>query len=457
MEMIKKTIAYLSSVRLTIITLICIAASSVIGTIIPQHLTAEAYAKIYSGTMEKLILGLQLNDLYHAWWFLIIAAVFTLNLVSCMLKRTPSLIRALRKKQSDISPDALSRLPVTASLNTAGTLDRKRETLYRLIKEGFGRPNERKEGKGLLFSAEKGRIARWGFLVTHLGILLIIIGAFAGSYGYRGQMELLEGEQSRQVYLGENIPPVELDFGILCDTFTVSFYPQSRRPSSYESVLTIIEDGRESGPFHISVNNPLTHRGVTIYQSSYGTIPDMEQIYLKLPSPGSTKPDRQVKTALDTLYTAEDGSYSLTVTRLISDFAMDEQGHVFSRSQELRNPAVQVAFSAGDSGWTQWLFARYPDFHSSTDSPVPAQFLGVAGNNFTGLQITRSPGLSLVWVGCILLVAGAFLIMFMSHQQVWVRVTPAGNHLEIAVAGKGSRPFAFKQAFGRLVKKLKTL
>ncbi len=64
-----------------------------------------------------------------------------------------------------------------------------------------------------------------------------------------------------------------LGFSVRCDDFEVEFYENSQMPREYKSWLTVIEDGKEVMRKAIEVNDPLTYKGITFYQASYGMIP----------------------------------------------------------------------------------------------------------------------------------------------------------------------------------------
>jgi cytochrome c biogenesis protein len=76
---------------------------------------------------------------------------------------------------------------------------------------------------------------------------------------------------------------------------------------------------------------------------------------------------------------------------------------------------------------------------------------------YTGLQVTKDPGVWVVYSGFILMILGCIVTFFMSHQQVLVTITPKGdkNRLEIAgVATKNKLAIQKKveQLAGRLKK-----
>jgi len=61
-----------------------------------------------------------------------------------------------------------------------------------------------------------------------------------------------------------------LPFGIRLDRFELSHYEGTRNPASYSSKVSVIDaPERSKQDVVISMNEPLTHQGITFYQSSY--------------------------------------------------------------------------------------------------------------------------------------------------------------------------------------------
>ena len=67
----------------------------------------------------------------------------------------------------------------------------------------------------------------------------------------------------------------------------------------------------------------------------------------------------------------------------------------------------------------------------------PASFKQIEAS---GLQITRSPGQSVVYFGSAMLVLGVFLLFYVAHRRIWVWLKPIeNNQTEIVVAGSSNR------------------
>ncbi|MHB1025704.1 MAG: cytochrome c biogenesis protein ResB, partial [Desulfobacteria bacterium] len=84
------------SVKLAIFTLIVLASTSILGTIIEQNQPPEKYHQIYEDWAFALMDRLNLFDMYHSMWFLLMLVLFTVNLSCCTIDRFPKMLKVVR-------------------------------------------------------------------------------------------------------------------------------------------------------------------------------------------------------------------------------------------------------------------------------------------------------------------------------------------------------------------------
>jgi len=58
---------------------------------------------------------------------------------------------------------------------------------------------------------------------------------------------------------------------------------------------------------------------------------------------------------------------------------------------------------------------------------------------YTGLQVTRDPGVGLVYAGFIIMIVGCCITFFMSHQRLCVEILPQGNKTRVVVSGTANK------------------
>jgi cytochrome c biogenesis protein len=72
-------------------------------------------------------------------------------------------------------------------------------------------------------------------------------------------------------------------------------------------------------------------------------------------------------------------------------------------------------------------------------SPFYLQLTNFDLRQAAGLQITRSPGKNVVYLGCVMLIAGVFMMFYITHQRLWVMIRPETGGSRVMLAGMGNR------------------
>lgn len=110
--------------------------------------------------------------------------------------------------------------------------------------------------------------AKWGILMLHYGFVITLIGAFiSNSWGYDGTLHIRTGERTDELTLHSGVIK-KLPFSIELNQFSVTRYPGSHTPSSYESRVSIRE-GDDLTTQSIYMNNMARVGSYRLFQSSY--------------------------------------------------------------------------------------------------------------------------------------------------------------------------------------------
>lgn len=244
---IKKFLTHLLSLKLAIFLFLFIALYSIIGTLIPQGLDAAFYQESYP-SFSGLLLLLQMDHVYSSAVFGILVTLFVINLAGCTVKIFPS--QKARMKGDYFPP------PREDSENHfREDLDLDKLALS-LAKNGY-RVEKTEEG----FRAGKHRMGAVGSSVTHLGIIVIIVGGFVGSlFATEGFFNLMPGDAKTFS---------EQEFQVQLDDFYLGFR-EDGSVSQYYSELTVTNQEGGKQQETIWVNKPLNYGGMNFYQSSYG-------------------------------------------------------------------------------------------------------------------------------------------------------------------------------------------
>jgi cytochrome c biogenesis protein len=422
---------FFASVRLTVTVLLTLAATSVIGTVIPQNQNMDAYLHTYGQNMYRLFSVLDMFDMYHSWWFQLLLVLLTLNIIVCSLDRMPAAWKIVVKppvfKPSRFLSTAIQRQVVVSSP------DQVRPLLEKALSRCVGRVRLEQARQGYYLWSEKGRWTRLGVYVVHLSVVFLLTGGLIGSFwGFDGAVNIPEGETAKTIRLNNSGKSIPLDFEIRCDKFSVSFY-DSGAPSEYRSTLTILEKGMPVLTRDIIVNDPLRYKGINLFQSSYGNLPS-QNLVLSFMS-RATGMEYKEKIAPGQTVTIPEGLGSFTITAFNKDHQF--KGHVIGDAfvGMLTPPAgnpVEVV-----------LPVKFPSFDRMRKGDVVVAIAETETRYYTGLQVTNDPGVWVVYTGFLLMIAGCIITFFMSHQQICIEV-----HTDGKTYGATIRGIANKNKFG---------
>ncbi|TLM67213.1 MAG: cytochrome c biogenesis protein ResB [Deltaproteobacteria bacterium] len=421
---------FFCSLKLAIITLILLAATSIIGTVIEQGMTPEELAE-KSGwnlnTLQFLDQSINAFDMYHSWWFLSLMGLFAVNLICCSIKRFPFVWKTVREPRL-VADDGFFRTlsNVEEVVVAKGTLDEVRTKVTAFLGGKFASASVTEQDGKIYFYAEKGAWSRFGVYVTHASILIIFGGAAIGNvWGYKGFVNIVEGSSVDQIMVRGRQEPLPLGFAVRCDDFQVSFYEGSQRPKLFSSDLVVLENGSEVLKKTIVVNDPLTYRGITFYQSSYGPADDATfRFRIRERATGQTIE----LTAREGEHVSLPGGYSFAVTNSTESY--DKFG-----------PAVQMHVNTpdGQHGNPFIVLQNYPEFDAQRGGEQVFSLVGMDQRFYTGLQVAKDPGVWVVWLGCFLMVLGSCGAFFLSHRRLWVTIQPLNKGVGVKLGGSAHR------------------
>jgi cytochrome c biogenesis protein len=387
----------LADLRLAIVLLLTIALFSVAGTVIEQGQSVDFYQANYPedpalfGVLTwKLILTLGLDQVYRTWWFLTLLILFGASLTACTFTRQFPALGAAQRWQYYRQPRQFQKLNLSTELNQgdlatlAQALQQRR---YRIFQEDNS------------LYARKGLVGRIGPIIVHASMLLILLGAVWGAMTGFFAQELVTSGETFQV---QNIfqagpwaaPQVPQDWAVRVNRFWIDYRPAGDIDQFYSDLSVLDPSGTEVDRQTISVNHPLRHQGVTLYQADWGIgavrVTLNNSPVLQLPMKAI---DNQGARFWGTwVPTQPDLSAGVTL------LAQDLQGSVLLYDE------------AGK------LMATLRQGMATEVNGVTLALVEVLGS--TGLQIKADPGVPLVYAGFGLLMVGV-MMSYISHSQVW--------------------------------------
>jgi len=438
------------SVKLTIFLFILLAILSIIGTLIKQNAPSSEYIQRYGIGLYEILNFFNLFDMYHSWWFSAILLLLVINLIACSLHRLPRIWSQVFRESNSAGLDdsMLKTTPYVERVRIPSSAEGKTEKEIRSeLKKRFRNLKRTETESGITLYTEKGRFSRLGVPITHLSILIILIGGLMGSLvGFKGFVNILEGETVDRIYLRmkDGEVPMPIGFSVRCDDFKITYYDLQRpekHVKEYTSILTILENGKEVLRKSVEVNHPLHYKGMAFYQSSYGTIHNVTL--------GVQWKNKKEKQLLNTLE-GETVSIPNSDTR-IQLLRYVPQIHNFGEGVQL------VLFKPDQEPRAFWVLKNFPRFDPRNNNDFIVTFEGVTSKEYTGLQVTKDPGVWIVWIGSGLMILGLIVSFFFSHQRVWVRI-PKSSGKEIILAGSTNKnKVGFEKKFSTLVEGIRSL
>lgn len=223
---------FISSVRLAVILIAALAGLAVAATLY------------------------DLPEMYQSWPFRIFSAAFFINLLTCSVQLWPKVVRTLRR-----SPESL-----IGSESGFKESDLEKEAFLSALKRQHYRAKTHETPEGVYILARQNIPGLFAPHILHVGLLIIIVGAFLSSFAVTGQLMLSPGESQplpRAITerVGEGVITVD-DF--------VTDYDNSGDIENWVTTFDL-ELGGETIAENATtrVNHPYKEHGLSIYQMAY--------------------------------------------------------------------------------------------------------------------------------------------------------------------------------------------
>jgi len=369
------------------ILLALVIACSVAGSLIVQQREPMEYVNRYGENAAKVIMALQLNDVFSSAYFLVLMAALCLNLTLCSLVRLPKTVKAAAKLLS-----RAEAVPVEHPL----ALEQAQKVGAYLKRNGY-RLRET-EGRRIY---SKNLPGFYGSFLTHLSFLLIlVVGALAVVAADVTDQTVMPGET---LTLADGTTITVESFQIEDETGLLDYASK---------IVMRSADGMKEAAKEIRVNEPLSFGGYKVYQQTYGTA-------------GTVRIDNLANGASEVMHLTEscfltlNGVDGLFFQALYPGYLKAEDGTVTlitSTSGAYTDPVYDV-LSVAEGSMTPVL-------------AFPEETLTIGDVSFTFLEPTSYPGLRIKYVSpavlgalhavFVLMVAGLYLCFFMVPTAVAV-------------------------------------
>lgn len=429
--------SFFSSVGLTIVLLAMIVLVAVAGTIVPQRDAASQLATQIPPGLYSFLQAIEIFDLYHSVLFFVLLGFLFLNLIVCSINRFPHAWRQFLFRSSPENPDLFREIAADAVIITRQDEKAVVETASAAMKSRLRGFLSQRTADGLYLYGEKGRFSYFGVYVVHLSILVLIAGVAIGSlFGIEGYVNIGEGQTISRIKLNNKDQVLLLPFSVRCDGFTVEFYDNGA-PKTYRSDLTFLKNDQVAAQGQVLVNHPFSFEGLLFYQSSYGVTSGGKAL-LSIFKNGKKNQDISVGPGETFALPGKEGE--VQVLRV--------EENLMNMGQAVK---LSVASARGETVF--WVFRhidkiremnpgvveQIPMFNPGLFSPYIFVINDVREKYYTGLQVSRDPGLPVVAIAALLMFVGLMLVFFSTHRQVWVRLDAQPEGTRISIAGRSNK------------------
>ena len=462
-----------------------------------------SYVDTYGSVLGRALLGLRLHSVFRSWWFRLLCGLLVVNLMLCSARRFPALWRTVFGPPAGTEPGWYQKRSVHATVAIDRPIEEAADALDGSLRaRGFRVCARLDAGKAIVEGtrgwlgalgrvwAPLGNLAglgRFGALVVHLGVVLIVVGGFISGilrfthfqwaapdevvavpdvshrHAIVYQIRRLWGGNADSADAGTraadaaanaldwretpDATPPKVAFRLRVDSFEVKRDVRGK-PETYRAGVTVLETDPPLKQ-DIEVNCPLIYAGFYVYQDSLRDDPAR----LKSASFRVTKASASGKA--DDITVAVEPNTDMPVPG--TDLVLRIE-RFYPAGRGLRVPVVRLRASApGAEPASQMTPLPLPD-HPGMASGITYGDYQITATGFqpasiTGLRFRTHPVMWPVWVGCGVMMAGIVLSFYCNHERVWalVRARDDGGS-EIWLAGNAFKwRESFQQRFDGLV------
>lgn len=292
--------------RFAISLLTVISIASIVGTVVTQNEPMNNYVNQFGPFWFAIFEHFSVYAVYSAWWFLLIMAFLVVSTSLCVTRNAPKMLKDMKSWRESVREQSLRNFHHHMEWTAPQTGEQLAANAARLVAaDGYQVKLVQKEGATLL-TAKQGAANKLGYIFAHSAIVIICVGGLLdsslpiraqqwlfdkeafigngiiadiperhrlglGNLTFRGNTFIPEGSASNTAIIpvGEGVMIQELPFTLQLQEFIVDFYSTGMPKLFASKVIVTDHDTGKSFPATIKVNEPLIHKGLAVYQSSF--------------------------------------------------------------------------------------------------------------------------------------------------------------------------------------------
>jgi len=423
-------LGFFTSTRAGIAVMAVLAVLSLLGAIIPQGGSHEAYAHVFGPGWGNLIWYSGLGDVYRSVYYSVLLILLCVMVFGCSLRRLKLRVRQARSRELVSDENRIQHMPCHAELDLDVDPDEAALHVIEICGKRFYRTYRGGgDGRFFLLSSKRG-FARYGSFLLHVSFIFLLAGGIAFTrFGMRAYKDVAVGGHFDIPGLN-GVEATVNDFRVL--------YDDSDRVSDYICDITLSEGGRPVLVKRVSPNHPLDYMGHEVFLNSY------EQDFESLEGYVLSVSGRDGEVLVPVLYLPFGSPLEVPGANLIVE------------TMDALVPYLRITYPAGEVE----KLRLEPDVTAYTnDGNLGFSVVHGVPSIVVTLEVVREPGEWLVITGLVLLTAGSFVCLYLSHRRIWfiLRGLP-DRKARLIFGGNSSRNMeGFRSEFERIRRTLEEL
>lgn len=444
---------FFSSVKLALVLMLVLTGLGLIGALLiqaPPDVISDPIAYEFwledaaipkYGAWTPLLSLLRFFDMFHSPWFLGAGALLVISILVCSLNRWQSLRLTLSGGPVKLGESFYTSGNTHRELATRATSPQ--EAITRVLTRHRYRIRTEQHQDKFYLAADKYRSFRLATYVSHLSIILFIIGFLIGSYfGFRN-MDFIVAEGARQDV------GYDTNLSLYLESFVDEYY-EDGAPKDYRSQVKLYENGAEVKSATIRVNHPMIYNGVRFYQSFFGPA---VKVQVKSPTGEVLLNDVVLMTQV---------LQSRVARRNAGEFQLPQlglTGRFISSATNTFDPMIGEGELGVELSQGGRAIALDKMVKGTPHKVVGLEFTYLDDAQYSGFQVSRDPGNALIWIASSLFIIGIGLVLYFPYKQVWVMLqsrSAGGSRLLVRSAAPRSFNAAsdFKSLIGEIENEL---
>ncbi|CAN5605471.1 cytochrome c biogenesis protein ResB [soil metagenome] len=390
-------------------------------------------------------------DVFHSLPFMLILALLCVAIIVCTINRVPGIWKTIANPVVRTTRSFLDSSELSASYTMPSPSDDAVQRLGSTMGKHRYRVLHEPQGTDVHVYADKNRLAKLGTFPFHLALILILIGGIVGArYGFRENSFVVPEGSIREV--GHNTG-LSIELVQFSDSWR-----EDGIPVEYRSDLVLYKNGEVVDEDSITVNNPMTHGSVTIYQASYGQAAsllitdDKDRVLFDDSIPlglytSSVNPDApagvqmlpQVNAQVNVIAPDNDKPNAPGLDTLNL-----RGGQMFIQVRDTTDPSSEPVSAVVDQGDTVAI------------GGLNVQFL--REGRFTLLQVASNPGMPIFLAAAFLLVGGLAITFYFPHRRIRGIISRDGDDSQtrVTLAPLARWDWSGQRDFHRIITQLET-